>query len=88
MTDRHDGKISALDDWYRASYDKDTFDSPYTLVEGISSGNLTITIKKDQPVWPEWRGKKKAETIDGIKYVLVDDVWYGEDDAPQQQTAA
>ena len=88
LTDRHDGKISALDDWYKASYDNDTFNSPYTLIKGISGGDLAVTIKKDQPVWPEWTGEDTAETIDGTKFVLIDGVWYGEDEAPLQQIAA
>ena len=66
---------SALDGAYEAFYDTTTFESPYIIIEGISVGNPVITIKQDQPVWPEWTGSDSAETIDGTKYQLIDGVW-------------
>ena len=79
LTDRGDGVIRALDGTYSAFYDENTFDSPYTKVEGVARGDLFVTIKAGQPVWPEWTSENTAETIDGTKFVLTDGVWYEED---------
>ena len=34
-----------------------------------------MTIKKDQPVWPEWTGEDTAEDIGGGHFQLVDGQW-------------
>jgi hypothetical protein len=81
MSERNNGVASALDGFYTATYDEDTFDSPYTRVEGISTGEINITLKKDQPIWPEWTGPDTAETVDGKYYHLTEDEWKLEETA-------
>lgn len=72
MCDGTKGTVSVLDDAYTATFDGDVFDSDYTRVEGISTGDLAVTVKKDQPVWPEWTGEAEAEDISGKQYKLED----------------
>ena len=78
LTKRSNGSLSALDGWYQAGYDDNTFESPYILLEGISEGELSVIIRKGQPVWPEWTGVDTAEAIDEAAFVLTDGVWYEE----------
>ena len=47
----------------------------YLKVEGIVDNKLTVTIKKGQPIWPEWTGADTAEDLNGNRYVLVNGVW-------------
>ena len=75
MCDGTQGTVSLFGDAYHATFDGDTFESNYTLVEGIAAGDIVVTIKKDQPVWPEWTGEDEAEDIGGQKYKLVDGQW-------------
>ena len=53
-----DGTDGAVDvqGKYTASFDGDVFESNYTRIEGIRDGSLSVTIKENQPVWPEWTG--------------------------------
>ncbi len=81
LSERNDGTASALDGFYTATYDENTFDSPFTRVEGISTGEISITLKKDQPIWPEWTGPDTAETVDGKFYHLTEDEWKLEETA-------
>ena len=83
LTERRNNTASALDGFYKAYYDENTFDSPYTRVEGIQDGDLSVTIKKGQPIWPERTGSDSAEALDGTIYLLIDGVWYEESEAPQ-----
>ena len=75
-----DGAVNLFDSFYIASFDGDTFESAYTKVEGIRNGELTVTIKKNQPIWPEWKGEDTAEDIGGIRFRLNDGKW--EKEAP------
>ena len=61
------------------------FDSDYVRIEGIVDGNLNVTIKQGQPIWPEETGEDTAEDIEGSKYVRVDDVWYSENEKPEAE---
>ena len=85
MCDATDGEVSMFDGFYNATFDGDVFDSDYTRIEGILDGDLTITIKQDQPIWPEWIGENIAEDLQGNRYVRVDGVWYPEEDAPVEE---
>ena len=67
------------------TFDGDTFESDYTRVEGISGGDPVVTIKKDQPVWPEWIDEDEAEDIGGKKYQLTDDGWVEQPEEPNVQ---
>ena len=70
-----DGAVNLFDSFYIASFDGDTFESAYTKVEGIRNGEITVTIKKNQPIWPEWTGEDTAEDIGGIRFRLNDGKW-------------
>ena len=80
MNDGTDGEVSLFDGFYTATFDGDTFDSDYTRVEGIKTGELNVTIKQNQPVWPEWTSEKEAETQDGRRFVLEDGQWRLDED--------
>ena len=90
MNDGTGGKVSMFDGFYEATFDGDVFDSDYTRVEGIKSGDPTVTVKKDQSVWPEWTGKDAAEDIGGENYKRLDGVWYNENGTlpPEDAVAA
>ena len=75
LNDITDGQVSLFDGFYTATFDGDVFDSDYTRVEGIRDGSFTVTVKQDQPVWPEWTGEHEAVDPDGRRYVLVDGQW-------------
>ena len=83
LCDGTKGTISLFDDAYHATFDGDVFDSDYTRVEGISTGDIVVTIKKDQPVWPEWTDENEAQDIGGKKYHLTEDQWSEEKAAPE-----
>ena len=70
------GKASALDGFYTATMNNDSFESKYVLIMGLADGDLVVIVKKNQPVWGEWTGEDTAETIDGTCYTLIDGIWY------------
>jgi len=80
MNNGTDGEVSLFDGFYTATFDGDVFDSDYTRVEGIRDGNLNVTVKEGQPVWPEWTDVNDAETLDDRHYVLVDGEWRLDED--------
>ena len=80
MNNGTDGEVCLFNGFYTATFDGDTFDSEYTRVEGIESGDVSVTIKQNQPVWPEWTGENEAETLDGRRFVLVDGEWQLDED--------
>ena len=75
LCDVTDGSADVLGG-YHVTFDGDTFESNYTKIEGISSGELTVTIKEGQPVWPEWTGRDSAEDIDGTRFQRENGEWY------------
>ena len=85
MCDGTDGEARMFDGFYNATFDGDTFESDYTKIEGILNNDLTITIKKGQPIWPEWTGDNTAEDIQGNEYIRVNDEWYLAEEAPRQE---
>ncbi len=82
MCDGTDGKVDMFDGFYTNTFDGDTFDSDYIRIEGIVDGDLNVTVKEDQPIWPEWTGENIAEDIAGNGYVRVENEWYPEAEAP------
>ena len=88
LCDGTQGKVDLFDGLYSATFDGDVFDSEYTRVEGISTGDLVVTIKKDQPVWPEWIDEDEAQDIGGKKYYLTENQWTEGNAAPEAQADA
>ena len=85
MADGSEGGYDLFDGYYQATFDGDTFESNFSKVEGIRSGDPAVTVKKGQEIWPEWTGDATAEDIGGRKYTLSDTGWT-EDES--QQVAA
>ena len=73
--------------WSDASVDYPDFG--HALAEGIESGDLQVTLKKDQPIWAEWVAGEEdtAEDLNGYRYKLVNGVWYREEDMPVVSSA-
>ena len=76
LTSGTDGELSALNGFYKASFDGDRFESDYTVVEGIEGGNLSVTIKENQPVWPVRTEEDAAKDLNGVQYLFQDGEWY------------
>ncbi|MBQ3270372.1 MAG: hypothetical protein IJH09_10670 [Clostridia bacterium] len=83
MCDGTDGSVDMFDGAYANTFDDDAFDSDYIHIEGIVDGDLKVTVKEGQPIWPEWTGEDSAEDIAGNRYERVDGVWHAEDEAVQ-----
>ena len=75
MCDGTDGQVSLFDGFYNNTFDGDTFESDYIRIEGIKNDDLNVTLKKDQPIWPEKNSETKATDLNGTRYELVDNVW-------------
>ena len=87
MCDGTDGEVSMFDGFYTNTFDGDTFDSDYIRIEGIMDGDLNVTVKEGQGIWPEWTGENTAEDIAGNQYTRVDNVWYNAEEAPLPEDA-
>ena len=85
LCDGTDGQVSMFEDFYTNTFDGNTFESDYVRIEGIMDGDLDVTLKEGQPIWPEWTGGKTATDIAGNDYVRIDSVWYNEEEAPDAQ---
>ena len=75
MVDGTVGSVSLFDDFYTNTFDGKTFDSPYLRIEGIDTGDIKTTVKKEQTVWPEKTDETHATDLNGDKYEQVEDVW-------------
>ena len=75
LADGTKGVVDLFDGAYHATFDGDTFESDYIRIEGIQSKDYAVTIKKKQPVWPEWIDASTAEDAEGRVYKLVDGQW-------------
>jgi hypothetical protein len=80
LSDGNGGDISLFDGFYQASFDGDIFESSYTKIEGIRDGQPVVTVKENQPVWPEVTGDETAEDIGGRSYRLINSQWQEESD--------
>ena len=87
MNNGNDGEVSMFDGAYEATYDGDVFESPFIVIEGITSGDLRITLKEGQPVWPEWTGEDTARDAAGNEFVRVDGNWYPKGEEPMSANA-
>ena len=83
LLDGTKGGASLLDGLYQNTFDGERFESDYMLVEGMASGDIRVTLKKDQPIWPEITGHNAAEDLNGARYARVGEAWFPEDQAPQ-----
>ena len=68
LCDGTDGGVSMFDGFYTNTFDGDTFDSDYIRIEGIVDGDLNVTVKQGQNIWPEWIDKDAASDIAGNDY--------------------
>ena len=84
MCDGTDGEVSLFERLYTNTFDGDTFDSDYIRIQGIVDGDLNITVKADQQIWPEWTSEDTAEDVAGNEYVCVDGQWYPVEEAPAE----
>ena len=82
MCDGTDGKVSLFGDEYQNRVDGNTFESDYLRIDGILDGDLNVTIKEGQNIWPEWTGETEATDLQADRYVLEDGIWHVEADAP------
>jgi len=48
----------------------------YIRIEGVVDGDLNVTVKQGQPIWPEWTGENSAADIQGDSYIRVGEDWY------------
>ncbi len=90
LDDGTDGVVNVVNGAYTATFDGDVFESDYTRIEGCASGDLKVTVKQDQPIWPEWDDKTSAHDIGDRKYRLDDEGWTDvtdEDKAPADDSA-
>ena len=78
MNDGSDGSVSMFDGFYKAAFDGDVFDSAYTRIEGISTGENRFTIKAGQSIWPEWTSDDTAEDVEGKRFRMEEDEWQQE----------
>ena len=85
LCDGTDGGVSMFDGFYTNTFDGDTFDSDYIRIEGIVDGDLNVTVKQGQNIWPEWTDKDAASDIAGNDYARVDGEWYPADEAPRPE---
>ncbi|MBR2822196.1 MAG: hypothetical protein IKE24_00695 [Clostridia bacterium] len=82
MCDGTDGRVSLFEDAYQNRFDGNVFESGYLRIDGIRDGDLNVTVKKNQPIWPEWAGESEATDLQEGRYVLMDGIWYAEENAP------
>ena len=87
MNDVTDGTGLLFAPDYTVYFDGSTFDSTLTKIEGIDTGDCTVTVKADQPIWAEWDTQNTAHDIGGRSYVLNDDVWEEVETSPQVTAA-
>ena len=84
MCDGTKGGVSMFDGSYTNTFDGDTFESDYIRIKGIVDGELNVTVKEGQAIWPEWTGENTAEDIAGNGYVRVENEWHPEAEAPAE----
>jgi hypothetical protein len=87
MMDGSDGFVSLFNGFYKATVDKNTFESDYVRIEGTKGGKPEVTIKSGQKIWPEWTGESTAEDIAGSPFEMVDGMWYPKEKVPKHTDA-
>ena len=87
MCDGTGGRVSLFDGFYTNTFDGQTFESDYLKIEGVMDGNLKVTVKQDQTVWPEKTNDTHAVDLNETHYELVNGVWQ-EPEADPEAVAA
>ena len=87
MCDGTGGRVSLFDGFYTNTFDGQTFESDYLKIEGVMDGNLKVTVKQDQAVWPEKSDDTHAVDLNETSYELVNGVWL-EPEADAEAVAA
>lgn len=75
MNDITDGKSSMFDGQYAATFRDGVFESDYTRVEGIFTGELRIILKAGDDAWLMWVDALTAQDPAGNLYRLANGVW-------------
>ena len=75
MNDITDGKSSMFDGQYVATFRDGVFESDYTRVEGIFTGELRIILKAGDDAWLMWVDALTAQDPAGNLYRLANGVW-------------
>ena len=75
LLDGTQGGVSLFNGTYQNTFDGTVFESDYVRIEPDGNGGVNVTVKKDQPIWPEWTGDDSAENIGGDRFIRVDGVW-------------
>ena len=78
------GAVELFDGFYKASFNGNTFDSDYTRIDGIATGDLQVTLKKDQEIWPENVNDSEAVTVSGDQFLKVGDEWVEQTDTAEE----
>ena len=78
------GAVELFDGFYKASFNGNTFDSDYTRIDGIATGDLQVTLKKDQEIWPENVSDSEAVTVSGDQFLKVGDEWVEQTDTAEE----
>ena len=69
------GKASLFDGYYNVTFDGNTFDSGFTRIEGVNTGNPVVTLTHDQPIWIEKDGVNHATDLANNAYILTEGEW-------------
>ena len=75
MNDLTDGESSVLDGQYEATFRDGVFESDYTWVEGILTGELNVILKAGDDVWLMWVDALTAQDPAGDLYRLANGAW-------------
>ena len=82
-----DGTVNILDGAYTATFDGSVFESDFTRIEGCDTGAVKVTVKKEQPIWPEWDTETTAHDIGGLRLLLTEDGWRLAEEDTEEKTA-
>ena len=82
LCDGTDGFVEMFGGEYTARIGENTFEDDYLRIDNLREGEMSVTLRKNQPVWPEWTGTDTAQDVGGKKFVMIDGVWYNQETAP------
>ncbi|MBR3018477.1 MAG: hypothetical protein IKH57_15605 [Clostridia bacterium] len=73
LADGTSGAVSLFGGFYTAASDGKIFESDYILIEDISTGEMTVIVKKQQPIWPWKDSPVSGHDENGDSYAPTDD---------------